>query len=383
MSKKQSLFELRDKFSKLNVKEVGTGHATFIEESKVDKIFNSIAKIETNDGTGTGFFIKLKIKNNQLPFLLTCYHVISENDVKSKETIKIYYGKKQEEKQKEIKLDKNNRIINCFPDPIDITLIEIIPKDFIPNDKYLIPNYNYKKNSSFNCYLNKDFYLAGYPLEYNPNGERAVCSGKITQINNYEFSHTLDTQGGSSGSPICLIDDTSVIGIHKGGLKKLEINYGTFIGYIINELENKENIQQIKIAPKLIKLEQYEKMMKNDCMIRLGKLLSKAEIYAFKFGKNIIISKSELAFSYYYDKYDYLLNKSTRMNLFEALKNEFELFNTDLKEYFKSHKTLKIDNLSKTNLLEHINKLISCLSEDTEKIVYNNIFIILEKNYDS
>ena len=83
--------------------------------------------------------------------------MISEEDVKSKETIKIYYGKKQEEKQKEIKLDKNNRIINCFKEPIDITLIEIIPKDFIPNDKYLIPNYNYKKNSGFNCYLNKDF----------------------------------------------------------------------------------------------------------------------------------------------------------------------------------------------------------------------------------
>ena len=37
--------------------------------------------------------------------------------------------------------------------------------------------------------------------------------------------------------PICRIDSLQVIGIHKAGNIKKSVNYGTFIGIIIDELE--------------------------------------------------------------------------------------------------------------------------------------------------
>ena len=71
--------------------------------------------------------------------------------------------------------------------------------------------------------------------------ERAICSGKIIKINNKdnEFSHSLDSRACSSGSPICLIDNKTVVGINKRGDIILPINYGSFIGYILDNIEKK------------------------------------------------------------------------------------------------------------------------------------------------
>ena len=109
-----------------------------------------------------------------------------------------------------------------------------------------------------------------------------------------------------------------------------------------------------KIIQNLISKEQYEKMMENNCAIRLGKLLTKVEIYSFKFGNNKNILKEDLIFANFFDKFDYQLNKSTRINLFDALKQEIELFKTELEEFLLKNKIFKIDNVSKKQLLEHI-----------------------------
>ena len=94
MDSKQSLFNLREKFSDLNIKEVETNHAVYIPESKVNKIFNSITKIIGKTGYGTGFFMELKINNDRRYFLVTCHHIVLKKDVDSRETIRISYGKK-------------------------------------------------------------------------------------------------------------------------------------------------------------------------------------------------------------------------------------------------------------------------------------------------
>ena len=162
--------------------------------------------------TGTGFFIKLKLKNKIKHFLITCHHVIEKNFVKEKKVITFYYGKVNKEKKLEIKLDKNKRYIRCFDKPIDITLIEILEKDNIIDDKFLQPDMNYK--SGYDFYKNKFFYLAGYPK----NNERSVSSGQITNIlAEPEFEHSLDTLVGNSGSPICFTNNLLVVGIHKQG----------------------------------------------------------------------------------------------------------------------------------------------------------------------
>lgn len=173
--------------------------------------------------------------------LFTCNHVISENDIKNKIIVNIYYGKKGEEKKKNIKLDNNIRYIKSFNNyKLDVTLIEIIQNDNISEDKYLFPHLNYE--NGYNKYENKNFYLAEYPRRGLNSNERAISSGRITKIKDHTFEHTLYTNISSSGSPICN-ENCEVIVIHNSGNSEQKINYGAFIGKIIDIL-NKKYIEE-------------------------------------------------------------------------------------------------------------------------------------------
>ena len=218
-----------------NVKnECDTLHADSIPESVSDKIYNSIVKIQLDSGLkATGFFMKIKMNDKIMKCLFTCRHVISENDINNKIIIDIFYGKKGEEEKINIQLDKDIRYIKTFNE--DVTLIEIIENDNIPEDKYLYPDLNYE--NGYNKYENKNFFLAGYPKNLNFN-ERSISSGRIIKILDYKFEHTLYTNVGSSGSPICNVY-CDVIGIHTSGNLDDNINYGTFIGKIIDILNKK------------------------------------------------------------------------------------------------------------------------------------------------
>ena len=52
----------------------------------------------------------------------------------------------------------------------------------------------------------------------------------IEVINKNWFKHSIDTDNGSSGASIILHNFEKVIGIHRGGDRKIPINYGIFIG---------------------------------------------------------------------------------------------------------------------------------------------------------
>ena len=104
---------------------------------------------------------------------------------------------------------------------------------------------NYK--NGYDSYLNTSLYLAGFPNVLNYEREEHICSGYIIEIKSFTFSHNLDTRKSSSGSPICLTDNKNVIGIHKEGKENKSINYGTFIGVILDKLEN-ENKKEYKKA---------------------------------------------------------------------------------------------------------------------------------------
>ena len=119
-----------------------TGHSA-MSESIIDILYNSVTKIKINRIFGTGFFMKININGKMLNCLLTCSHIISQNDIISKNYIDLYYDKRDRE-HKRIKLDKNIRYIKSFEDKKDITIIEIIDSDEIKEDKYLSPDLNYK-----------------------------------------------------------------------------------------------------------------------------------------------------------------------------------------------------------------------------------------------
>ena len=215
-----------------------------IPESSARKIFDSIVRIEVDQYKATGFFLRIKIRDRQLYCLVTNDHVIPKEYVTLKKVIFLFYGKKENEIMKKIRLDSSERFIRCFCKPKDITVVEIKNYDYIPEYKFLEPDLDYK--SGYNQYLYKKYYLAGYPaVEQYHQDERHISSGLITNIgdNYFEFLHSLDRRDGSSGSPICLLSNDKVVGVHKANryknyFIKYSINYATFIGVIIDELDD-------------------------------------------------------------------------------------------------------------------------------------------------
>ena len=132
------------------------------------------------------------------------------------------------------------RFIRAFENEKDITIIEIIESDEIPDNKFLSPDLNY--SAGYNNYSGEKIIVAGYPID-KVNKGRHISSGEIIEImNDIEFKHNADTKNGSSRSPICSFDKQYVIGIHKQGDRKDKCNYGTFIGSVLDELQtNKAN----------------------------------------------------------------------------------------------------------------------------------------------
>ena len=121
-----------------------------ISESSSEKLYNSIVRVNAGLNekeliSGTGFFIKLNLNNETRNYLITCNDVINEKFIADKKTIKIYYRKITEEKNIEIKLDKSKRDIKFFKNSLNVTLIEIIKEDKISEDKFLLPDMNYKQ----------------------------------------------------------------------------------------------------------------------------------------------------------------------------------------------------------------------------------------------
>ena len=211
-----------------------------IPEKSVKLLFNSIVRIEVDSYFASGFFMKIPIKDRELKCLITNCHLIPQSYVESNKRIYIYYGKKNKEITKIFTLDSNERFIRCFGPPKDITVIEVKNYDYIPEDKFLLPDLNYK--NGYAQYLFKKFYLAGYHFVKNPHyKERYISSGYIYNIydNNLEFEHSIDRRKGSSGSPICLLSNERIVGIHKAHRFEgnFSINIATFIGPIIYELE--------------------------------------------------------------------------------------------------------------------------------------------------
>ena len=208
-------------------KEMLVGYNIPLSVEVVSKAIKSICKITIKKNPeniyGTGFF--MKISDNQ-EYLLTNYHIVSQDNINDDIEIEIYNHKK-------MKLNLNNRNIKYYPYPKDITMIEIKNYDSIYNEiKFLKYDLSYK--TGYDIY--KDAIIFSI---HHANGESAQCAGgKIRNIDGFEFDHSIPTENGSSGCPIILlsknINSILVIGIHKEANTLKKLNTGTFIGEIFN-----------------------------------------------------------------------------------------------------------------------------------------------------
>ena len=284
--------------------QIKLNEPNFIPIGLIFKANKSICKIiikkYTGNLYGTGFFMKI---SETQKYLITNYHVINQNNINDDFEIEIY-------NKKTMKLNLNNREINYFPRPKDITMIEINNNDEIYNDiLFLDYDLNYQKGYSI-MYQNAPIFLIQYP--YGENIKYAC--GKIVNINDFEFDHDISTESGASGSPIILytknVNSIQVIGIHKEANYTKNLNTGTFIGeifseyhYIIAEINIKEN--DINKNIRLINSNEFsnEKEIKK-CEIRINDKLMPFN-YFYKFiikGKYII----KYSFNNYLIKTNYM-----------------------------------------------------------------------------
>ena len=194
-----------------------------------------------NKSKGTGFFAKIPFTNsNKLPVLITNNHVINENDINDNIdiTLKLYNDKAP----KSIKLDQNR--LKYTNEKLDITIIEIKEHDDLGN-KYLELDDNMINSNNtkdlINLYSSESIYLINYPGNENV----VVSYGKPPRIENSTIKHYCTTEKGSSGSPILLIENQKLIGIHHSASKNFSFNEGTLLIFAINEFKkNKLNEQE-------------------------------------------------------------------------------------------------------------------------------------------
>ena len=228
------------------------GH-TMVPIKSIVEVAKSICKIITPNQLGSGFFIKFFKRGKDFYCLMTNEHLVTKEMIaNNKNKIEIYYD--NEKKYLEIFLNSKERFIKDFRDKtIDATVIEILPKDNIPNDYFLLTLLDYRDN--YDKLKGKDIAIIQYP-----QGEMYYADGNIIERTSlekgkYEFSHNASTKGGSSGSPIFLKGITKVIGIHKGGSgnENIKIKYGDFIWPIFCYFKNfEENNNEIPMKKELV-----------------------------------------------------------------------------------------------------------------------------------
>ena len=226
--------------TKIRKDELSTGHKP-IPVDMANKVVQSICKITaTYDNSdrytfGTGFFMNI----NSLNYLITNNHVISKDIIYKNIEIKIHNNNNI------FKLKLENRDIQSFPLPIDITIIEIKRYDYIYNDIIFLDYDNNFINNGYSMYKMVDIFTVAHPSREDVS---SCASGKVVNIENFEFEHDIDTEAGTSGAPIILLNNNNnikVIGIHKCADIENNINVGTFIGELIKNYKYNTKIKPV------------------------------------------------------------------------------------------------------------------------------------------
>ena len=338
---------------------------------KIIKTFKSICKIiikeEGNTICGTGFFMKV---SDNLKYLITCHHIINQKMNNKNIELEIW-------NKKIMKLTFDERF-KYFQEPLDITAIEIKEKDNIYEDVIFL-DYDSNNIKGYSIYKNKDIFSI-----YYDNGEPICSSGTILDINDYEFHHNTDQRVGSSGSPIISLNNSKVIGIHKGYDNCENINYATFIGEIIKEiLIPNKTISQDK--NKIFSNNNNCKNLNNNINNNL-KINHNQNLINNNFNQNKINSKENI--NSYPNKNQPLNNKSdiskTNNNTINLSKNSVEIK--------KKENLLVLTNDSKDAITLHFNSsdqllnyAVRCKNTDKFNMVMNKILErepkIIEKEF--
>ena len=213
----------------------------------LNRLCKSLCKIivQTDDNikNGIGFFITFE-KEKTYNYLITDSNIVPKIIIDLKHPITITT---EEANKHYIKLDSNKRNIKCLYYQWDLTAIEILDTDTVKKEVEFL-SFDINKVDNYEQYLNKEVLILQNPG--NGNNYNYNSTGKIININNFEFEHSFISDIHLAGSPIILISDLKVIGINRIKNKTDKNDFGTFIGALFNEDSEKNettgNIMSIR-----------------------------------------------------------------------------------------------------------------------------------------
>ena len=203
----------------------------------------SVCKIEKSAAvTGTGFFVTIinESKLNPMNVLITCYHVLDENDLLEGKVLKLIINNNKVIKT--LKMTKSRKIYTNKK--YDISIIELKKTDLFNEEDMLSIDANiYDKNNLVEFYKNRQVYILHYPkgveVRYSSDTIRNVFEAAD------KFQHYCSTDSGSSGAPIIDTETGNVMGIHNGF--KNNINIGTILKLPIEEFYKVNNEKKNEI----------------------------------------------------------------------------------------------------------------------------------------
>ena len=293
-----------------------------------------------HDKNGTGFFVKIPFNQKKIGVLITNNHVLDEDDIETGK--RIILSLNNEEITKKIIIDsKRKKYTNK---KLDVTIIEIFEeqddiKDFLNLSKQIenqLKLNNLSINDFDNIYKNESIYL----LNYIKAQEIVASYGLLLNINDDKITHKCNTLGGSSGGPIILLEDQTVIGVHYGSNSNSKYNLGTLL---INPiLEFQEKNESIKINEISIK----DKTKYNDIIYHDKDLDYKSNI------KNI----SEQINKSYGNEIAKLVELSYQIKTKDAFKDGIVIGTYSNEEEVKVYRT-KDGKFSFKNLREKLNNI--------------------------
>ena len=201
----------------------------------IKQMENSVCKIQKSAAvSGTGFLVTItnESKLNPMNVLITCYHVLDENDLSEGKVLKLIFNNNKTIKT--LKMTKSRKTYTN--QKYDISIIELKKTDFFNEEDMLSIDTNLFKKEGLD---NRQIYTLHYP-----NGIEVKYSSDIIS-NVYEteekFEHYCSTESGSSGAPLIDFETGNVLGIHNGCIDNR--NFGTILKLPIYEFY-KENIEK-------------------------------------------------------------------------------------------------------------------------------------------
>ena len=302
------------------------GHPESLSKEQTKKILeqmdNSVCKIIKAKSIGTGFICLIPFPNKLYPLsaLITCYHVLSKDDLKPGKEIKLMF----DEKEKIIEINQSRKIFTSNENEYDISIIELLPEDnFDLNNLLEIENDIFKFDNLNEIYKNKSIYIIHYPKGKEP--KYSVDTITFIDINNISMGHFCDTLNGSSGGPILNLQTYNVLGIHKGKKTNNNWNIGRILKHPIYDFQKKYLNDINQKVPNIY--------LKNNIINKNVKNIPKREdsngnINEFINKENVIKDKKEIK-EYYEIKINKDIIPCSYLNDFKDIGFDISLLNMD------------------------------------------------------